>query len=264
MARRCPSCGAYSRMGNTVCSKCGSSLAPTIEMELSSMRDFRFFAIVVLIFGAIETSSFVLNILHFGPLSAVGILSLFSTLSAQNIQSSLTMAFLILEIISVATILVQTISIVYLRASFSKLAKGDYDFSSPKTGTALLIIGLILAMIGVAIILALIVPLISTLQQNSTAFPTGLLGGIAAAGFMSIIGGVLMLVGFIMGVFMGIHRLAVKFEEPLLDYGWILLLVSLFFSPLGIVSGILFVEGEIITRRRLKEVLSGVAAGPGE
>ncbi len=257
MARICPNCGTRNKMGNIKCPKCENSLLPVIDSEITALKDMRVYSIIVLVFAAFGTLSFALNIINTGSIASGGLFSLFGLGLSGPISSTITTLFILLEVVIIVSLFFQIVSYIYLRSCFSKLRPADYNFSSPKTGTTLLIIGLTLAMVGLAVLLALIFPLISANPGNITTQTPYVLAIFALAGFVVIIGGILTLIGYIMGVLIGTHRMATKFEEPMFDIGWILLLVSLFFSPLALASGILFLQGTITTRKRLMEVKSG-------
>ncbi len=255
MVRICPQCGTTSLMGTTECPNCKNSLLPLIENELAALKDMRIYSIIVLAFALLGTVSYILNIFHAGGISS-GIFALFGLGLAGAPPVTITTLFILLEAAIILSLFLQAVSFVYLRSCFSKLMPNDFHFSSPKTGTTILIIGLIMAMIGLAVILALIIPLAATSSGNVSSQP-GLLALLALSGFIVIIGGILVFIGYILGVLLGTHRMATKFEESLFDFGWILLLLSFLFSPLALIAGILFLQGTKTTKKRLTDVKSG-------
>lgn len=255
MARICPSCGTTSMMGTTLCPKCGNSLLPVIDNEISALNEMKVYAIIVLVFAVLGTTSYALDIINTGNYANSGFLT-FLGIANLGASSSITTLFVILEIVVVASIFFQIISFVYLRTCFSKLLRQDYMFSTPKTGVTILIIGLSLAMVGIAVILALLLPLVLTSQGGNLANNPDLIVIVGLSALLAFIGGLLAFIGYIMGALLGIHRLATKFEESMFDWGWILLIISLFFSPLALVSGILFLQGTSVTKRRLMQVKS--------
>lgn len=253
MARRCPNCGTENLLESRTCEKCGSSFEETLNREILAIKDVKVYSLLVLIMAFVSTAQYILNLLGNEPLTSSGFLSLFSGLNVANATGQITVLFFLAEIVIIATLVVQILGIIYLRAGFQKLVKGDYDFSTPATGSSLLIVGLILGMIGVVVVIALIIPFIGSLSQGSTPIFTGALGGVIAGGLLAALGGLLILIGYIIGVLLGLHRLASKFEEPLFDYGWVLLLISLFFTPLSIVAGYLFYRASTSTVEKLSK-----------
>lgn len=252
MVRRCPSCGTVNSLEARACEKCGNSFEEQVEKEILAVKDIRVYSLFVLIMSLVSTAQYVLSIVDNGSYTSSGLFSMFSGLNAQGFANQLTVIAVVLEFVAVLSILLQIISIIYLRAGFRKIVKGDYEFSTPITGTTLLIVGLILGMIGIVIVLALIVPFLATISQGSTPVFNGSLGGILAGGLLAALGGLLILIGYILGVLLGLHRLASRFEQPYFDYGWILLIISLFFSPLSIVAGFLLYKGSTSTAEMLK------------
>ena len=262
MARICPNCGTRNKMGNNQCPKCGNSLLSVIDSELIALKDMRVYSIIVLVFAIFGTLSFALNILNSGSIASGGLFAFLGLGVSGSLGTTITTIFIFLEVVIIASLFFQIVSYIYLRSCFSKLRPTDFNFSSPKTGTTLLIIGLVLAMVGIAVLLALVIPLIASSPGSITTQTPFALAVFALAGFVVVIGGILTLIGYIMGVLLGTHRMATKFEEPMFDIGWILLIVSLFFSPLALAAGILFLQGANTTRRRLIEVKSGATVQP--
>lgn len=256
MSRTCPNCATVNKMGTIECPKCGNSLLPIIDREVSSLSDLRVFSIILLLFGILNTAVYVLNVVDTGSYLSGGFLSMLG-LNGTNLNSSnLTTLFLLVEVGFVVTLFLEILSYVYLRAGFSKLAENDYNYETPKTGVTLLIAGGILVMVGLSVILALLGPLILAAQTGNVTSNLGLIALLGASGIIAIIGGLIFLVGYILGVLLGFRRTAGKFEEPLFDIGWILLLISIFFSPLSLVSAVLFLMATSTTRQRLYEVKS--------
>lgn len=254
MARRCPQCGTSSMMGTTVCPKCGNSLLPVIDEEISSLADMKVYSIIVLVFAVFDTISFVLNVIGYGSFVGGGIFS-FLNLTGTNITTSTVNSLLfVIEIILIVSMFFEIVSFIYLRACFSKLMGHDMEFSTPKTGVTLLIVGLILVMIGASVIIASLAPLLLSSQSGSIANDPGLLLIFGMSAILAAIGGILLFIGYIMGALIGLHRIATKFEESLFDIGWIFLIISLFFAPLALVSGIVFVQGTRVSVQRLEVV----------
>lgn len=263
MSRRCPRCGTTNILETKVCEKCGNSFDEQINKEILALKDIRVYGLLILIMGIVSVVEYALNIVNYGSYTSSGFLSLFSGLNSQNLASQLSFLFVILEAIIVISLVIEIIAIVFLRAGFIKLRKGDYDFSTPTTGSTLLIIGLILGMIGIVVVLALFVPFISEVSQGSNPVLTSSLGGIVAGGLITALGGLLILIGYIIGVLLGLHRLSDKFEQPYFEYSWILLLISIVFSPLSLVAGILLYLGSNSTSEKLRNGPEQVSSETG-
>lgn len=258
MPRRCPYCGTENRLSAENCSKCQNSLEHISQEEHKSLKDLRVFSIVFLITSLISTGEFAYNVASTSILGnpyGFGLTSIFTTIATPFSTTGLTTFFLIVEIFFVVILFVYCVSFIYLRASFSKLRKFDFSFSTPTTGTTLLIIGIILALIGFGLILAYIFPLLNSLSgttpANPTAIPTAALGFVILGGFGAGIGALLLLIGYIIGVLLGLHRLALKFEDSYFDYGLVLIIVSLFFSPIGLIAAVLIFLGVKRSKQRL-------------
>lgn len=259
MVRRCPSCGIENSLGRTSCERCNTSLIQVMDRETNALANVRIFAILVITVSAIGSVWYVLDIIGYGPLRVFGFRSIFNNHTVQEVISGLSRILVFVEVFLVSLTVLQEVSMLYLRSSFVELMKGDFSFSTPRTGMNLLLGGLIGLAAGIAVLFAFTVPLLKTLQTNPSAVPLNLYGGIALAGILTAIGGIIVLIGYIIGVFLGMHRFADRFEESLFDYSWITYLISIFFIPLGIVAGILALLGVRVTVKRISSVKETVS-----
>lgn len=269
MPTRCPSCGTYNSLGAINCTKCQNSLEHISLEAHKSLKDLRAFGIIFLITSIISVAEFGLNLAgttFFGTGLGLRLTSILSGLTTSLSSSNLTVFLLIIEVVSVVFLFVECISFIYLRSSFTKLRKFDFNFSTPATGTNLLIVGIIMALVGIGVVLAFLFPLIGSLGLTTaipTALPLATLGLIALGGLVGTIGALLVLIGYIIGVLLGLHRLSSKFEESYFDYALVLIIVSLFFTPLGLIAAALVIWGTRRSGQRLKDAdLEAMMASP--
>lgn len=259
MPRRCPICGSYNSLGAIKCKQCQNSIEFISQEDQRSLKDIRGFGIIFLITAIVAVSEFALSSVNSSvPGSGLGfwLASILNGLSYTNLTTGLTTTLLILEAVSVLALFVECVSFIYLRSSFIKLKKFDYNFSTPLTGTTLLIVGIVMAIIGLGTVLAFIFPLLNTIgNPNATPsnFPVASLGAILFGGFFGGIGLLLLVIGYIMGVLLGLHRLATKFEESFFDYALVLVIISVLFSPAGLIAAILVLLGVGRSQQRIKD-----------
>ncbi len=259
MPTRCPSCATYNLLGASKCSKCQFSLEHISLIEKKSLKDLRLFSIIFLITAVISTLDFVINVLAttlYGASLNYGLTAVFTGLTTSFSTSNLTVFVLVFEAILVAILFVQCLSFIYLRSSFTKLREFDFNFSTPATGTSLLIVGIILAIIGFGAVLAFLFPLIGSLgpsPTSQTTLPIAALGAVALGGFVGIIGGLLLVIGYVIGVLLGLHKLSRKFEESYFDYALVLILVSLVFTPAELIAAILIIMGTRKSNQRIED-----------
>lgn len=254
MARKCPSCGAENRMGDAACSRCGQSMETVIEAEKSSLKEIRSFSFLALAMSLVGSAAYVLNFYGFGISNISRLTGLAGNFTIQDLINLLSGILVYLEVVVIITMGILAVSAVFLHRGYSQLSRNDAWFSSPQIGSTLLFSGVILAAAGIVVILVLLVPLLDYVQQNPSSISGPAFGGVTSAAVIAGLGSLLMLFGYIIGILLGIHRLATKFEEPMFDYAWITFLISLFFIPVGIVAAILTLEGVRNTTSRLGKI----------
>lgn len=255
MPRRCPNCGTYNGLGSVNCTRCQNSLEHVFQEEEKSLKDLRIYGIIFLITAIGLTLEFGVNIASSSYLGGGFGLGMTSFLSGL-IFSNLSVLFLAVEAFSVIILFVEAISFVYLRSSFNNLKKYDYSFSTPATGMTLLVIGIIMAIIGLGAALALLFPLLGSSGNTPvtpTTIPLATFGIIALSALVGLIGGILLFIGYIMGVLLGLHRLSIRFEESYFDYTIILIIVSLLFTPISLIAAILVLLGIRKSKQRIND-----------
>lgn len=269
MPTRCPSCGTHNLRGAIKCSGCQFSFEHISQEEMKSLKNLHVFAIIFLITAVISALDFTINVLAttlYGASFNYGLTAVFSGLTTSFSSSNLTIFVLLFEAILVAILFVQCLSFIYLRSSFIKLREFDFNFSTPTTGTTLLIVGVILAIIGFGVLLAFLIPLLGSLgptPSSQATLPLAALGAVALGGFVGIIGGLLLVIGYIIGLLLGLHRLARKFEESYFDFALVMIIVALLFTPLELIAAILIIMGTRKSRQRIEDgSLDALMASP--
>ncbi len=257
MENRCRECGYQNEPYASKCSKCGTSFEHIINEKKRSMKEFRVFSIIYLITSAIGTGDFIYRYVFAGQFS-YGIFSNVPSVNPGQVQSAITPLLYIFEIIAGVSAIITLVSIYFLRNGFKILAKEDRDFSTPVTGTTLIFVGLIMVIVALLIVVALLVTMLPGLLQPTPTFNLASLATLAGVGFLVVIGAIIFLAGIIMGMLIGLHRLAVVFDEGMFDAAWILYLISFFFSPIGLVAAYLSYAGTKKTERRLDASVSSV------
>jgi hypothetical protein len=197
--------------------------------------------------------------------SAVGLVTYYSGFVGGHITASTSPAgttltlpspFFWVALIGVGAV-VGFAEIVLFRLAFRGLANVDQRFATPATLTLVEIIGLVLALIGVAVALDALYMAVSCSGAGqpllrSCIHVSVLLGGVALA----LIGALVALVGFI-GMLLGIWRLGRRYEETLFKVGAILII----FPFLNFVGAILILLGTRSARRKL-DSMAGSAVPP--
>jgi hypothetical protein len=269
MPRRCPNCGTYNSLGAQNCSRCQNSLEHIAHEEEKSLKDLKIFGIIFLVTAIVSISEYLYNLVSNPILGAglgTGLASFFTGFSSSLSLSNISIYLLVVEILAVVILFIEAVSFIYLRSSFTKLRKFDFSFSTPATGMTLLVVGIIMAIIGLGVILAFIFPLLGSLSTTTTTPTTASLTALAAivlGGLIGGIGGLLLLIGYIIGVLLGLHRLSTKFEESFFDYALVLIIVSLLFTPLLLVAAIFILMGIKRSNDRIKDTaLEELMAAP--
>lgn len=255
MDNRCSSCGYVNEPYAPKCSKCGVSFQESLNEKKGSMNDFRLFSILYLITSLVGTGNLIYRYVVMRQFT-YGIFSGVPSFNSQQVQNIVTPMLYLAEIIAAISAIVTLISIIYLRRGFKTLSKRDNNFNTSVTGTTLIFAGLIMVVVALLVLVSLLVTALPGLLQPTPTFNTGSLAGIAGAGLLILAGGVVLIVGVIMGIILGLHKLSVKFDESMFEVSWILYLVSFFFSPLGIVAAYFSYAGTNRTSKRIDESLT--------
>ncbi|AKA49036.1 hypothetical protein IX51_07900 [uncultured archaeon] len=228
-----------------------------LQDQKRSMMDIRVFSIIYLITAAIGTGDFIYRYTVGGQFT-FGYFSNIPNVNPGQVQSAFAPYLYIFEILGAISAIVTLVSIFFLRSGFKTLFKHDKEFGTPVTGTTLIFAGLIIVVVGVFVLVALLLTMLPGLLQNPPVFSLSNIAAIGGVGIIVAIGAILLLVGLIMGILIGLHRLAVKFEDGMFEAAWILYIIAFFFSPIGLIAAYLSLEGTNHTMKRLDEAISQV------
>lgn len=252
MDNRCPSCGTRNNAYATKCKKCDNPLDQLLRDQKSSITDIRAFSIVYFITSVIGTASFVYNYITTGKFS-YGYFSSVPSINTAQAQAVLTSTLYPLEILAGLSAVITLVSIFFLRSGYGKLRRYDFDFSSPITGTTMIFVGLIMLVVGIIALLAFFIAIIPGLLQNPPVFSSTSIAQLGLVAIVVLIGGILFIIGVILSILLGLHRLAGKFDEGMFEGAWVMYLISLIFQPIGIIAAIMSYAGSNRTIKRLDE-----------
>ena len=119
---------------------------------------------------------------------------------------------------------VTIVELLLLRFAFHTLSEVDREFSTPSTLTILALIGLPLAIAGVALVLVALVQDLSCINSSTLSGASCISGDFWAGLGLALLGGVLALVGYI-GILIGIWRLGTRYDNVLFKVGAILTII---------------------------------------
>ncbi len=144
---------------------------------------------------------------------------------------------------SIASILLELISFIFLRSTYKILKDKSWKFKSSYTGMNLFFSGLILLLIGLVLIFSVV----------KLATPYILIGGL----ILIFIGGVMAFIGEIMGLIMGTFRLKDYFQESKFGTAGIMYIVGIFISVFGLIGAVFMYIGVKNVINRLKTAQIG-------
>ena len=190
--------------------------------EMTALHDVKNFSILAIV-------GFLLGMVGL----ALGVSYLLTALSRgisspQPLTSSLSATYSILPI-SVPAIILQIVSLVFLRSGYRHLKSTSGRFDSPYTGINLYFTALILIFLGIVLIIG-------------AALNTSLIlvfGGV----LMILVGGIMGLVGEILGLAIGAFRLRDHFNKSAFGTAGIMYLVGIFIPLFSFVGAILVYRG---------------------
>jgi uncharacterized membrane protein len=190
--------------------------------EMTALHDVKKFSILAIL-------GFLLGMVGL----ALGVSYLLTALSRgisspQPLTSSLSYTYSILPI-SVPAIVIQIVSLVFLRSGYSHLKGTSERFDSPYTGINLYFIALILIFVGMVLI-------IGAALSTSVVM---ILGGFV----MILVGGIMGLVGEVLGLVIGAFRLRDHFDKSAFGTAGIMYVVGIFIPLFSFVGAILVYRG---------------------
>lgn len=246
MLRKCPTCGSEVDSAATVCPVCGLEMEiPSSDSQVAGILSIRVFAAISIISGIV---GLVTTFSGYGISSIVPISGTSVPTSVSNFISSPSFAYFIALIIAITA--VALISYYMLYRGFDRLSRSSNRFRSPRTGSLLLMAGFAMVIIPAIVIITLVPNLLSGVSTNS--LPGSLITRLLIASSILLVGVVILLIGIIMGIIMGMHRLASVFNTGMFDAAMILYLISFIFTPVIIVAAILALAGCNEVLRKLR------------
>jgi hypothetical protein len=246
MLRKCPTCGSEVDASASVCPVCGLEMSmPVSDGQISGILFIRRFAIISIISGIIGIITAVSGF-GFSSIIPVSGGSVSTSVSA-FINSSEFVYFLIL----IATITVVAMFSYYmLYRGFNALSKSSVRFASPRTGSLLLMAGFAMVILPAVAIILMVPNLLSGISASSLSGP--FLTKLLLVSSVLLLGVVLLLIGIIMGVIIGMHRLALAFNTGMFDAAMIMYLISFIFTPIILIAAVLVLAGCNESLRKIK------------
>lgn len=257
MENRCTECGYRNDSYAAKCSKCGASLEGILKDQRRGMLDVRVFSIIYIITAAIGTADFIYRYSAAGQVT-YGYFSSVPSLTSAQFESTVLPYLYIFEILAAFSAIVTLVSMFFLRSGFKTLYSHDKEFSTPLTGITLIFVGLIIVAIGAFVLVALLLSMLPGLLQSPPTYSIGSITTLVGVGLIVVLGAILLFIGVILGLLIGFHRLAVKFDDGLFDAAWVLYIISFFFAPIGLVAAYLSYAASNRTVRRIDEASTKV------
>ncbi len=246
MLRKCPTCGSEVDASASVCPVCGLEMSmPASDSQISGILFIRRFAIISVISGIIGIAT---TVSGYGFSSIIPVSGSSVSTSVSGFINSPEFAYFLLLIAAITV--VAMISYYMLYRGFSVLSKSSTRFASPRTGSLLLMAGFALVILPAVAIILMVPNLLSGISASSIS--GSLLTKLLLASSVLLLGVVLLLIGIIMGIIMGMHRLASTFNTGMFDAAMILYLISFIFSPIILIAAVLVLAGCNESLRKLK------------
>ena len=142
------------------------------------------------------------------------------------------------------------IAVLLLLDAFRKLSRLDRpNFSIPATLTLLLLVGDLMAGIGIVPLFMMLSSILSQVAQTPTTYPFagGIPMGFIGALALLVIGGILAIVGLIGGEILGLWRVGTRYDSTIIKVGAIFVIVPL----LNYVGPILLLIGSLEAKKKV-------------
>ena len=149
-----------------------------------------------------------------------------------------------------AITIVAMLSYYMLYRGFNVLSKSSTRFASPRTGSLLLMAGFAMVILPAVAIILMVPNILSGISASTLS--GSLLTKLLLASSVLLLGVVLLLIGIIMGIIMGMHRLASAFNTGMFDAAMILYLISFVFTPIILIAAVLVLAGCNESLRKIK------------
>ena len=193
----------------------------------------------------------------FGPLfGSASAMNLGPNPTPADVAKALGPLFQAIVLIVPISAVISIVGLLLLTSGFRGLSKSDSRFSLPSIFMIIMIIGYVLAVVGVVPLVNDIPNLIAqaptTGNAPSSAFATLLSTLIFSIALIGL-GGLLAFIGLIGGMILGLWRVGSKYDETLIKIGAIFIIIPL----LNIVAPILILVGVSGARGRLGSQVAG-------
>ena len=199
--------------------------------------------------------------------SAIGVLGR----GIEALSAFMALLWVIVAAVVALAVLSLVALVIYIRGGYGKLAQVDHGFGICRMGVTVLIAGVVVALAGLFSMVAWVASVVgwafSIAERATTSHPGQwkglppdfLLSPLLAAVGVLIIGGILVLVGWVLAFIVGAFKLNEKYKESLFQAAGILYIVDIVLLFLGL-GGILTLVGHILMYIGLGSAINRVAA----
>jgi hypothetical protein len=215
-----------------------ASAPPAIKQlnqeEMTALQDVKRFSILAIVGFLLGTVGLAIEVYFLLTDLSKGIYS------SQPLTSSLSSTYYVLPA-SVPAIIIEIVSLVFLRSAYRHLKSISERFNSAYTGINLYFTALVLIIAGVILIIGLSL-------SNSILL---ILGGAV----IILVGGIMGLVGEILGLVVGAFRLRDYFNKSSFGTAGIMYVVGIFIPFFSLIGAIFFYMGanSILTEKRITQ-----------
>ena len=230
--------------------KPGQTTATDVQVESAALSRITWYAIIQIAGVAGSIVMYFLFIPGFFskfPLASTGTTG---TASASDVASWLQGLFSSLMVVIAVTFAIGLIAILLLLSAFRRLSRLDSpSFSTPATLTILLLVGMVIAGIGLIPLFWMLSSLLSNIVQNPTTytFAGGQVADLTAAVALIVIGGILSIIGVIGGEILGLWRVGTRYDSSVIKVSAIFIVIPY----LSWVGPILLLVGALDAKNKL-------------
>jgi MFS family permease len=172
------------------------------------------------------------------------------TTSASDVASYLQGLLPSLSVVIVVMFAIGLIAVLLLLSAFRRLSRLDSpSFSMPATLTILLLVGVVIAGIGLIPLFWMLSSLLSNIVQNPTThtFAGGQVADLSAAVALILIAGILTIIGVIGGEILGLWRVGTRYDSTLIKISAIFIVIPY----LNWVGPVLLLVGALEAKNKL-------------
>jgi len=234
----CPNCGKEVSPQAVYCPNCGHPLmqmrpamnpaqttTTDVQVESAALSRIIWYAIIQIAGVAGGIVTYVLFIAGFFsrfPPASTG------TTSASDVASWLQSMLSSLLVVVVAVFAIGLIAVFLLLSAFRRLSRLDRpSFSTPATLTVVLLVGVVIAGIGLVPLFWTFSSVLSNIVQNPTthALSGGQFADLVFAAALVIIGGFLGIVGVIGGEILGFWRVGTRYDSTIIKVSAVIIII---------------------------------------